>query len=150
MKESMYPLDFSRGTSSGGRVLVLLRHPGLRPSSRRPGGSMRFSSEWHTSMNSSTGLTPWRSMWRRTREAWLAKVSIHLRVGSRSMRETTRSSARPGGSAVLVGDLEGVVVLEEVVVAADVRHHQLLVGERVALEQVGHAGVVVDHHLVDA
>ena len=48
-----------------------------------------------------------------------------------------------------VGLREEEVVLEEVDVPVDVRHHQLLVDQRVALEQVGVGGVVVDHHLVD-
>jgi hypothetical protein len=44
---------------------------------------------------------------------------------------------------------EGEVVLEEVHVPVDVRHHQLLIDERVALEQVRHGRRVVDDHLVD-
>src|SRR6185312_975233 len=48
-----------------------------------------------------------------------------------------------------VGLAEEVVVLEEVDVGADVRHHDLLIGRRVALEQVRVGGIGVDHHLVD-
>ena len=48
-----------------------------------------------------------------------------------------------------VGLRERQVVLEEVAVSVDVRHHQLLVDDLVALQQVGVAGVVVDDHLVD-
>ena len=44
---------------------------------------------------------------------------------------------------------EAVVVLEEVDVPVDVSHDELLVDERVSLEQVGVRGVVVDDHLVD-
>ena len=47
------------------------------------------------------------------------------------------------------GMAEPGAVLEEVAVAVDVRHHELLVHDRVALEEIGVAGVVVDHHLVD-
>ena len=49
-----------------------------------------------------------------------------------------------------VGLGEPEVVLEEVAVAVDVGHDQLLVGDGVGLLQVGVAGVVVDDHLVDA
>jgi hypothetical protein len=48
-----------------------------------------------------------------------------------------------------VGAAKPEVVAEEVAVAKDVRHHDLLVDELVALEQVGVAGVGVDDHLVD-
>ena len=48
-----------------------------------------------------------------------------------------------------VGVREVHVVLEEVGVAVDVGHDQLLVQHRVALEQVGVGRIVVDHHLVD-
>ena len=48
-----------------------------------------------------------------------------------------------------VGLAEPDVVLEEVVVAVDVGHDQLLVDQLVAPQQVGVAGVVVDDHLVD-
>ena len=48
-----------------------------------------------------------------------------------------------------VGVPEHEVVLEEVGVAEDVGHHQLLVHVRVRLEQVRVGGVVVDDHLVD-
>jgi hypothetical protein len=44
---------------------------------------------------------------------------------------------------------EPKVVLEEVAVAVDVRHDELLLGQRVAAHQVRVAGVVVDHELVD-
>ena len=47
------------------------------------------------------------------------------------------------------GLAEPIVVLEEVAVAVDVGHHQLLIDEVVALHQVGVARIVVDHHLVD-
>ena len=47
------------------------------------------------------------------------------------------------------GLAEPDVVLEEVVVAVDVGHHELLIDPLVAAQQVGVAGVVVDHHLVD-
>ncbi len=46
-----------------------------------------------------------------------------------------------------VGEIE--VVLEEIAVAEDMGHDQLLIDEVVAFEQVGVARVVVDHHLVD-
>jgi hypothetical protein len=63
----------------------------------------------------------------------------------------------PDGGAVVrhavhhlaVGVLEPGVVLEEVAVPVDVRHDQLLVDQRVRLHQVGVAGIVVDHQLVD-
>jgi hypothetical protein len=67
-------------------------------------------------------------MCRRTRVAWLAISSIILR-------------------SVL---LNQSVVLEEIGVAVDVGHHQLLVGDGVGFLQVGVAGIVVDDHLVDA
>ncbi len=41
------------------------------------------------------------------------------------------------------------IVLEEVAVAIDVSHHELLIDRVIAPHQVGVAGVVVDHHLVD-
>ena len=41
------------------------------------------------------------------------------------------------------------IVLEEVAVAVDVGHHELLGQNRVRLEQVRVAGVGVDDHLVD-
>ncbi len=44
---------------------------------------------------------------------------------------------------------EEAVVLEEVAVPRDVAHHQLLIDEAVALEEVGVAGVGVDDELVD-
>ena len=64
-------------------------------------------------------------------------------------------AAKPGGVVrhlvhhLPVGVLERVVVLEEVDVAVDVGHHQLLVHVHVGLEQVRVRGIVVDHHLVD-
>ena len=48
-----------------------------------------------------------------------------------------------------VGLAEPGVVLEEVVMAVDVGHDELLVDHLVAPEQVGITGIVVDHHLVD-
>ena len=48
-----------------------------------------------------------------------------------------------------VGVREKPVVLEEVAVAGDVRHDQLLVDQAVALEQVGLARIGVDDQLVD-
>ena len=48
-----------------------------------------------------------------------------------------------------VGLAEPDVVLEEVVVAVDVGHDELLVDHLVAPQQIGVAGVVVDDHLVD-
>ena len=47
------------------------------------------------------------------------------------------------------GLAEPEIVLEEVAVAVDVGHHQLLVDQAVVRHQVGVARVVVDHHLVD-
>ena len=44
---------------------------------------------------------------------------------------------------------EPEIVLEEVAVAVDVRHHQLLVDQLVVRHQVGVARVVVDDHFVD-
>ena len=58
-----------------------------------------------------------------------------------------RIDGAPAG--VEVGRAEAVVVLEEVDVAVHVRHHELLVDERVSLEQVRVRRVVVDDHLVD-
>ena len=48
-----------------------------------------------------------------------------------------------------VGAREIEVVLEEVAVPVDVGHDHLLVDRRVALEQIGVTGVVVDDHFVD-
>ena len=48
-----------------------------------------------------------------------------------------------------IGLAEPVVVLEEIAVAVDVGHHQLLIDQPVAPHQIGVARVVVDHHLVD-
>ena len=48
-----------------------------------------------------------------------------------------------------VGLAEPDVVLEEVVVAVDVGHHELLVDHLVAAQQIGVARVVIDDHLVD-
>ena len=50
---------------------------------------------------------------------------------------------------VQIGGAEGEVVLEEVDVSEHVTHHELLVRQAVAFQQVGVRGVVVDHHLVD-
>ena len=44
---------------------------------------------------------------------------------------------------------EPVVVLEEVAMSVDVGDDDLLIDQVVALQEVGVAGVVVDHHLVD-
>ena len=48
-----------------------------------------------------------------------------------------------------IGRAEPDVVLEEVVVAIDVRHDEFLIDPLIAAQQVGVAGVVVDDHLVD-
>ena len=48
-----------------------------------------------------------------------------------------------------IGVREVGVVLEEIAVAVDMGHDQLLVERVVAAHQVGVTGVVVDHHLVD-
>ena len=61
------------------------------------------------------------------REAWLASSSTIRRFVGR----------------------EPEVVLEEVAVGVDMRHHELLVDHRVAAQQVRVARVVVDHELVD-
>jgi hypothetical protein len=44
---------------------------------------------------------------------------------------------------------EPEIVLEEVAVAVHMSHHQLLIGELVAVHQVRVAGIVVDHQLVN-
>ena len=48
-----------------------------------------------------------------------------------------------------VGLAEVIVVLEEVAMPVDVGHHELLIDELIALEQIGVTGVGVDHELVD-
>jgi hypothetical protein len=48
-----------------------------------------------------------------------------------------------------VGGSEIEVVLEKIAVGIDMGHHQLLVDQVVALEEVGVAGIVVDHHFID-
>ncbi len=65
-------------------------------------------------------------------------------VGRRPADGIDRAAA-----GVEVGVAKAVVVLEEVDVRVDVRHHELLVDERVPLEEVRVRGVVVDDHLVD-
>ena len=70
---------------------------------------------------------------------------------SRAWGRTGRASGRGRSCAadVEVGRAEAEVVLEEVDVRIHVRHHELLIDERVALEQIGVRRVVVDDHLVD-
>ena len=53
------------------------------------------------------------------------------------------------GITPLARHLEAEVVLEEVDVRVDVGHHELLIDQAVAFEQVGDRRVVVDHELVD-
>ncbi len=48
-----------------------------------------------------------------------------------------------------IGLREPDVVLEEIAVAVNVGHDDLLIDEMVAFEQIRIAGIVVDHHLVD-
>ncbi len=48
-----------------------------------------------------------------------------------------------------VGLREPIVVLEEIGVAVDVGHHQLLIRHGVGAHQVRVAGIIVDHQLVD-
>ena len=48
-----------------------------------------------------------------------------------------------------IGFGEPIVVLEKIHVTVDVRHHRLLIDERVGFHQIGVRGIGVDHHLVN-
>jgi hypothetical protein len=143
MNESMYPLDFSR------RVLVLLRRArtALQHAPRRVDEVLQRVAHVDELLH---GAHPVAVHVPSNPRGVVGKGVDPLARGQAVHARDHHVLGAAGGAAVLVGDLEGVVVLEEVVVAAHVGHHQLLVGERIALQQVGHAGVVVDHHLVDA
>jgi len=78
-------------------------------------------------MNVSTGSMPHLVDDAPSRVAWFAISSIILRLVCWKEK----------------------LVLEEVDVAVDVGHHQLLVHVHVGLEQIRVRGIVVDHHLVD-
>ena len=78
-------------------------------------------------MKPSTFSMPMRSTWRRMRVAWFAILSIILRLVFEKEKLFLKKSMCP----------------------QHVGHDHLLVDQRVALEQVGVRGVVVDDHLVD-
>src|SRR4029079_11651787 len=77
------------------------------------------------------------------------EVLDHVLAVASHVAAHARGVGRHRVDHLAVGLREEVVVLEEVDVAAHVRHHRLLIDERVALEQVRVRGVGVDHHLVD-
>src|SRR5690554_2176130 len=51
--------------------------------------------------------------------------------------------------AALICDLEEAIIFEEIDVPVDMRHHELLVDERVALEEVRDARIIINDELVD-
>ena len=73
----------------------------------------------------------------------IAAVLLRLRAAD------TRGVVRHLIEHAAIGVLEISVVLEEVAVAEDVRHHQLLLHDGVRLDQIRVTRVVVDHQLVD-
>ena len=83
------------------------------------------------------------------REAGVDEVLDDVLAPARHVATHARRVVRHAVDHLAVGLREEVVVLEEVDVRADVRHHDLLIGRRVALEQIRVRRVGVDHHLVD-
>ena len=86
-------------------------------------------------------------MWREMRPAVVGELVDPPAIGV-VLRGAT-AGVEDGRPVVEVGRAEAEVVLEEVDVPEHVRHHELLIGEGVALEEVGVRGVVVDDHLVN-
>ena len=48
-----------------------------------------------------------------------------------------------------IGVREPAIVLEEVAMPVDVRHHELLIHEWIATHQIGITRIIIDHEFVD-